>query len=737
MAYIALYRKYRSQSFDELQGQDAVTTTLRNALDTGRFAHAYLFYGARGCGKTSTARLLARALNCVAQDGPTGSPCGVCRMCVSIREGTCMDVTEMDAASETGIDDVREKIIENVQYAPTEARYKVYIIDEVHDLSAKAFDALLKTLEEPPPHVVFVLATTEYHKVPITIRSRCQGFQFKRGTLHDLGASVERVVASEGFTADPEAVQAIARAAEGSWRDALSILEQVLAYSDGHVTAQTVHRAVGTVGTETLARVTQTLADGQWDVTLTIAAELMDSGTDVRQLLTAMEGHLRDLMLLAAGAKQAAAHELGVDRIALLQPQTHLFTPSILLAMMGELSAAQREIRTSNHHRWILERALLRLLTIGQGASLEPQSAPTKVHATAPRPAEPPIRTASPPALAATPTVVPRPPVSAPTPANAYTSPTDDETDDEVENSTENETDDADRAELADTEGSVDAAEAELEVVHDSSFAPPVQSGHEPVTSSADPAHYTQNSTASAPAPANDHRFADEVTLEVVRRAWPRVLKLIEKAAPAGISWLMKAEVTDLNGNTVSLSFHDSFARDRINRPKGREMIEQKLNEALRTAGYKVLCLLSGEAEPGGAPAGKSPPGSPSSTGNTGVLDMPTLLDGPASDPPVGSFSGSIMDFEVPAAAPRNGVQNSLLVESQGTAVLPAEQQAQDEPLPIALETPNPAQATVVTPDTKSALNREPTQLEPVESNGMLAATLNVFGGEVVRTEKI
>ncbi|MCW3053672.1 MAG: polymerase subunit gamma and tau, partial [Chthonomonadales bacterium] len=149
MAYVALYRKYRSQSFGELMGQEAVTTTLQNAIRSGLIAHAYLFYGARGCGKTSTARLLARALNCEAHDGPNPEPCGVCRLCVSIRDGHCMDVVEMDAASETGIDDVREKIIENVQYAPGEARYKVYIIDEVHDLSAKAFDALLKTLEEP------------------------------------------------------------------------------------------------------------------------------------------------------------------------------------------------------------------------------------------------------------------------------------------------------------------------------------------------------------------------------------------------------------------------------------------------------------------------------------------------------------------------------------------------------------------------------------------------------------
>src|SRR5438309_557705 len=185
MAYVALYRKYRSQSFDELIGQEHVSTALRNAVRMGRIAHAYLFCGPRGCGKTSTARLLARALNCLAADLPTPQPCGVCDMCARIRDGSAIDVIEMDAASETGIDDVREKIIENAKYAPAEARYKVYIIDEVHDLSQKAFDSLLKTIEEPPAHVVFVLATTEAHKVPMTVRSRCQRMDFRRGTLDD------------------------------------------------------------------------------------------------------------------------------------------------------------------------------------------------------------------------------------------------------------------------------------------------------------------------------------------------------------------------------------------------------------------------------------------------------------------------------------------------------------------------------------------------------------------------
>ena len=245
--YRVLARKYRPQNFGELIGQDAMVTTLANAIRRGRLAHAFLLTGVRGVGKTSTARLIAKALNCIGPDGqggPTIDPCGVCEPCVAIAEGRHIDVVEMDAASHTGIDDIRE-IIEAVRYASVSARYKIYIIDEVHMLSKAAFNGLLKTLEEPPGHVKFLFATTEVNKVPITVLSRCQRFDLRRISADKLAAHFAAVVTAEGVEADPEALALIARAAEGSARDGLSILDQAIAHGSGTVEAAQVRDMLG------------------------------------------------------------------------------------------------------------------------------------------------------------------------------------------------------------------------------------------------------------------------------------------------------------------------------------------------------------------------------------------------------------------------------------------------------------------------------------------------------------
>jgi len=320
-AYRVLARKYRPQTFHELIGQDAMVKTLANAIQRGRIAHAFLLTGVRGVGKTSTARLVAKALNCIGPDGqggPTIEPCGVCEPCRAIAEGRHIDVIEMDAASHTGVDDVRE-IIDAVRYASVSARYKIYIIDEVHMLSKSAFNALLKTLEEPPEHVKFLFATTEVGKVPVTVLSRCQRFDLRRIPAETLAAHFAEVSAREGVEIEPDALAMIARAAEGSARDGLSILDQAIAHGAGSVTAEQVRGMIGLADRGRIRRLLDLLLSGDSTASLAELDEAHALGIDPAALIRGLMEELHSASRAKAGASEAmlaAEQREAADRLA-------------------------------------------------------------------------------------------------------------------------------------------------------------------------------------------------------------------------------------------------------------------------------------------------------------------------------------------------------------------------------------------------------------------------------------
>lgn len=357
MTYVALYRKYRSQTFDEVMGQRHVTQTLRNALKAGHAAHAYLFCGPRGTGKTTTARLIAKALNC--DRAPTDNPCNQCEPCRRITEGRSMDVIEIDAASNRGIDDIKE-LREQVRYAPSQERCKCYIIDEVHQLSADAFNALLKTLEEPPKHVYFILATTEAHKVPRTIVSRCQRFDFRTATVQDLVENLRKVATSEGIKITDEAIQAIARAANGAWRDSLSLLEQVASYSTNEITADEVQAILGAVELSALFSLADAVAGKDPGEVFRCVDRLIAQGKEPRRLLTALEGHFRDLMLTVA-AYDHAVERYGQELAEQYKAQAGKMSGRFLLQAAEALQAAESQLRWTSDHRLLLELTLAKL----------------------------------------------------------------------------------------------------------------------------------------------------------------------------------------------------------------------------------------------------------------------------------------------------------------------------------------------------------------------------------------
>ncbi len=359
MSYQVIARKYRPQTFSDLTGQEHITRTLGNALDQGRLHHAYLFSGVRGTGKTTTARILAKGLNC--HTGVTSSPCLQCPSCTEIAAGNALDVLEIDAASNTGVDNVRDVIINNIGMLPARDRYKVFVIDEVHMLSTSAFNALLKTLEEPPAHVVFIMATTELHKVPDTILSRCQQFEFRQIATEKIFQRLREIAASEGVTIDDAALREIARAGAGSLRDAQSALDQVIAFSGATITADDVASALGLVSAAMLGRFAETIAARDSQTMLVLIEEVTARGYDLRNFTRELMAYLRHLLIVKSGI--ASSEVLGVAdvEIARLKQLAAQFSEEDLVRCFHLLAGTEKEIKDSPHPRFQLEIGLVKL----------------------------------------------------------------------------------------------------------------------------------------------------------------------------------------------------------------------------------------------------------------------------------------------------------------------------------------------------------------------------------------
>jgi DNA polymerase-3 subunit gamma/tau len=566
----SLYREYRPQAFTELVGQDHVARTLRNAVETGSVAHAYIFAGPRGTGKTSTARILAKALNCIGTEAapvtaPTATPCGVCRHCVGIAGGVSLDVIEMDAASNNGVDDVRD-LREKIAFTPVDGRNKIYIIDEVHMFSNAAFNALLKTLEEPPADVIFVLATTEPHKIPETIVSRCQRFDFRRPQVRDIAALLASIVERENARSDEErggprieiqdaALEEIARHSQGGFRDAIGTLEKLITYSDGAIRPADVLEALGVTDADQLFEITDVVAERRTAEALQFVQRLANDGADYTQFIRDLLRHLRQLFLLQhleESARDAAVLralgqtvELDEQLLERLLPQANSMAPREVVYFVETLGEAQREMRDGLDPRLQLELALVKV-TRPQldhtAAALEERLRRLEAGGGTPHTgpghgaAAPAAQTAAKPAAQAQ-------PAGRPSPAEAQT----------------------------------DAAEAA------------------PAGSPATPQEEAPADAAAAP-PAPP---TAEITVDRVRRAWELVLQRVQTGSVSLYATLRDARPSELRGDDLTVSLPSEFALTRAREPGNAEVLAKAIEEVLGRPLTPAFVLAAAAASPG------------------------------------------------------------------------------------------------------------------------------------------
>lgn len=359
MSYMALYRKFRPQEFDDVKGQDHIVTTLKNQIKADRIGHAYLFCGTRGTGKTTVAKIFAKAVNC--EHPVDGSPCGECPTCKAITEGTSMDVIEIDAASNNGVDNIRQ-IRDEVSYRPTEGKYKVYIIDEVHMLSTGAFNALLKTLEEPPSYVIFILATTEANKIPITILSRCQRYDFHRISIDTIADRLSELMTEEHVDVEERAIRYVAKAGDGSMRDALSLLDQCIAFHLGEtLTYENVLEVLGAVDTEVFSQLLRRIIAQDVSGAVATLEQLVNEGRELGQMVSDFTWYLRNLLLLQSSDDMEDVLDMSADHLAALREEAGMVSTEVLLRYIRVFSELSNQIRYASQKRILIEIALIKL----------------------------------------------------------------------------------------------------------------------------------------------------------------------------------------------------------------------------------------------------------------------------------------------------------------------------------------------------------------------------------------
>lgn len=369
MGYTALYRKFRPQEFEDVKGQEHIVTTLKNQIKADRIGHAYLFCGTRGTGKTTIAKILAKAVNC--EHPIDGSPCNNCKTCRAINEGTSMNVIEIDAASNNGVDNIRE-IREEVAYRPTTGKYKVYIIDEVHMLSTGAFNALLKTLEEPPSYVIFILATTEVHKIPITILSRCQRYDFRRITAETIGMRLQELMEKEGNDVEEKAIRYIAKVADGSMRDALSLLDQCIAFYLGEkLTYEKVLENLGAVDTEVFSRLLRQILQQNTAGTIKTLDEIIIQGRELGQFVTDFIWYLRNLLLISTSEHPEEAVDVSAENLERMKEESGMLDAETLMRYIRIFSELLNQMKYASQKRVLVEIALIKLCQPVMEANLD------------------------------------------------------------------------------------------------------------------------------------------------------------------------------------------------------------------------------------------------------------------------------------------------------------------------------------------------------------------------------